>query len=199
MSTTSPISVLFGKTQRALLSIFFACPEQSFYFRQIVRMAGVGQGAVQRELRCWVEAELLTRTRKGNQVHYQANRTLPIFNELRAISVKTGGVADVLREALDPLANKIVLAFIHGSLASGRERAGSDVDLVVVGDVSFSDVVAALQEAQDRVGREVNPSVYSTEEFRKKIRSKHQFLTSATTGAKIFIIGGQHELERLGA
>lgn len=203
MSTDNPVhtvaGALFGKTQRALLAIFFVQPEQSFYLRQIVRATGVGQGAAQRELKRWVQAGLLTRTQRGNQVHYQANHASPIFPELKSLTVKTAGVADVVREALEHLAEKIMLAFIHGSLAAGTEKAGSDVDIVIVGDASFSDVVAALQGVQDRVGREINPSVYSTDEFRKKMRAGHHFLTSVVAAPKVFLVGGKHELERLGA
>ena len=100
MSTLNTDTVLFGKTQRALLALFFARPEETFYLRQIIRMAGGGQGAIQRELKRWVQAGLLIQTRQGNQVHYQANQALPIFPELKAITLKTCGVAGVLCEAL---------------------------------------------------------------------------------------------------
>ncbi len=107
MGTTSPSAVLFGRTYRALLTIFFIRPERTFYLRQIIRIAGVGQGAVQCELGRWEKAGLLLRTQQCNQVHYQANQILPIFSELRAIMVKTSGVADVLREALVRLSENI--------------------------------------------------------------------------------------------
>lgn len=199
MSTLNSATVLFGKTQRALLAIFFGRPDESFYLRQIVRMAGGGQGAIQRELKRWVEAGLLTQIRKGNQLHYQANRAMPIFPELKALALKTCGVAVPLREALAGLANQIILAFVHGSMASGTEKAGSDVDVIVVGDVSFSDVVEALQSAQQRIGREINPSVYPVDEFKKKLRDGQHFINTVLAGPKIFLIGDEHELGRLGA
>jgi uncharacterized protein len=199
MSTLNLATVLFGKTQRALLAIFFARPDESFYLRQIIRMAGGGQGAIQRELKRWVEAGLLTKTRKGNQLHYQANKAMPTIPELKALTLKTCGVAGLLRESLADLANQIVLAFVHGSMASGTENANSDVDLIVVGGVSFSDVVEALQGAQQRIGREINPSVYSVGEFRKKRSDGHHFLNTVLAGAKIFLIGDEDELGRLGA
>src|SRR5437879_6326313 len=93
-------AALFTKTQRALLALFFVRPEQSFYLRQIVRTAGIGVGAAQRELARWVQAGLLVRTRRGNQVHFHANASSPVFKELSALAVKTAGMADVLREAL---------------------------------------------------------------------------------------------------
>ena len=192
-------TALFGKTQRALLALFFTQPEQSFYLRQIVRMARIGQGATQRELARWVEAGLLVRTRRGNQVNYQANPASPVFAELKALTVKTVGVADVLQEALNKLAGRITAAFVHGSLAQGTEKADSDVDVVVVGEVTFREIIDALHETHKKINREVNPTVYSETEFRKKLRARHHFLTTVMTAPKLFLIGGEHELKRLGA
>jgi predicted nucleotidyltransferase len=164
-----------------------------------VRIAGIGQGAAQRELTRWVEAGLLLKTQRGNQVHYQANHRSPIFPELKTLTLKTAGVADVLREALAGLSRQITVAFVHGSLAQGTEKTDSDVDVVVVGGVTFTDVVTALHGAQDRIGREVNPTVYSKQEFQKKVRAGHHFLTTVLNAPKMFLIGGEHELKRLGA
>jgi len=124
---------------------------------------------------------------------------MPIFPDLKALTLKTCGVAAPLREALADLANQIVLAFVHGSIASGTEKADSDADLIVVGDVSFSDVVEALQSAQQRIGREINPAVYPADEFKKKLRDGQHFLTTVLAGAKVFLIGDEDELGRLGA
>ncbi len=203
MSTVSPVhtigTALFGKTQRALLRLFFVRPEQSLYLRQIVRTAAIGQGAAQRELARWVEAGLLVRTRRGNQVYYRANAASPVFAELKGLAVKTAGMADVLREALAGLTERIKVAFVHGSLARGAEKAGSDVDVVVVGAVTFSEIAAALRSAQEQLGREVNPTVYTVREFRKKLAAGHHFLTATVSAPKLFLIGGERELGQLGA
>lgn len=191
-------TALFGKAQRALLALFFMRPEQSFYLRQIARMTGIGQGAAQRELARWVEAGLLLRTRRGNQVHYQVNTAAPVFHELKALTVKTAGVTDVLRDSLAGLGNRIEVAYIHGSFARGEEKTDSDVDVMVVGDVPFGEVVAALHGAHDRIGRELNPTVFPPQEFRRKLRGGHHFLTAVTTAPKLFLIGGERELKRLG-
>jgi predicted nucleotidyltransferase len=190
---------LFGKAQRALLTIFFIRPEQSFYLRQIVRLAGIGHGAAQRELARWVAAGLLLRTRRGNQVYYQANRASPVFDELKSLTVKTAGVADILREALAGLGERIAVSFVHGSIAQGTETSESDVDVLVIGTATFGDVAAALQSAQHALGREVNPTVYTAAEFRKKLRAGHPFLRSVTMRPKLFVVGDEHEIERLGA
>lgn len=191
-------TALFGKTQRAMLALFFMRPGETFYLRQIVRMARIGQGAAQRELGHWVEAGLLTRTRRGNQVCYQANSASPVFAELKALTVKTLGVADVVRESLAGLAERIRVAFVHGSMAQGTEKPASDVDVVVVGAVTFSEVVASLHGAHAQIGREVNPTVYTEREFREKLRDRHHFLTAVITAPKLFLIGSERELKRLG-
>jgi len=188
---------LFGKTQRALLALFFTRPDEAFYLRQIVRTAGIGLGTVQRELARWVAAGLLVRTQRGNQVYYQANAESPVFEELKSLAVKTAGVADVLRKALAALAERIAVAFVYGSLAKGTAKVGSDVDVLVIGDADFGEVVSALQSAQNTLGREVNPSVYSEEDFRAKCQAKQHFVTSVLNAPKVFLVGGEHELERL--
>ncbi|MGC8908844.1 MAG: winged helix-turn-helix domain-containing protein, partial [Desulfomonilaceae bacterium] len=139
---------LFGKVRASLLALFFCHSDQSFYFREIDRTLGVGRGAIQRELQNLVDAGLVARWRRGNQVFYRANRDAPLFQDIRSIMVKTAGVADALRRALKPLAPLIHAAFIYGSFARGAENAASDVDVLVVGDVAFAQVVDALADAQ---------------------------------------------------
>jgi predicted nucleotidyltransferase len=198
-SLSSLSAALFGKTRRALLALFYGHPERSFYLREIARAVGAGQGAVQRELAQLTAAGLLVRLRRGNQVFYHANPQTPIFSELKSLIVKTAGVADVLREALAELADDISVAFVHGSTARGQANASSDVDLVIVGDLDFGDVVTALRPAQDRLQREVNPTVYTPAEFRKKLRTGHHFLTAILRAQRIFLVGGERELAGLGA
>jgi predicted nucleotidyltransferase len=135
----------------------------------------------------------------GHQVQFQANAACPVYEELRRILKKTVGVADVLREALAPVAAKVAAAFVYGSVASGEERAGSDLDLMLVGDARFADVVEALAPAQALLRREVNPNLYSALEFRKKLAAGEPFLRRVISGKKIFIIGGEDELGELGA
>ena len=191
-------AALFSRGRRELLALLFTHPERTFYLRQIVRVLGTGQGTVQRELSRLSAAAVITRTRVGSQVHYQANRQSPVFTELKSLMVKTAGLAEVLRDSLAVIAEQIDVAFIFGSFARAEGRANSDVDVMVVGRVSFGDVVTALQSAQKTIGREVNPAVFSAEEYRTKTRSKDRFLGSVLSSAKIFLIGGEDELKRLG-
>ena len=192
-------SALFGKTRQAVLALLFGHDKESFYLRQLVRAVSLGQGAVQRELAHLTAAGLLTRTRRGNQVYYQANRNAPIFPELKSLLVKTAGAADVLRATLAPHADRVQVALLYGSVAHGTDRVESDIDLLVVGKVSFGEVAEAVSTAQEKLQREVNPSVYSPEEFRKKLLEGHHFVRRVFQGPKIFLIGGERELKRLGA
>jgi len=192
-------AALFGRTRRAVLAHFFLHPGQACYLRQLVRTLGLGQGAVQRELAALVEAGLLLRTLDGNQVHYRANTAAPVFPEIKSLMAKTSGIADVLRDALASFAGAIRVAFIHGSFARGTERTDSDMDVIVIGAVSFREVAVALHHAQDAIGREVNPVVYPEREFRAKVKARHHFLTSVLAAPRVFLMGDEHELERLGA
>jgi predicted nucleotidyltransferase len=198
-STRDPSTILFGRTRRRVLAWLFGHPQERFYLRQIVRQSGAAHGAVQRELQMLVEAGILRRTVEGRHVYFQANRESPIFAELKALLLKTAGLVDVIREALAPIADRVHAAFVFGSAARGELRSNSDVDVLVVGDVSFPAVADALAGAQTRLGRDVNPTVYPPAEFRKKIRARHHFLTTVLQEPRLFALGGPDELARLGA
>lgn len=188
---------LFGETRRAVLAILYGRPDQSFYLRQIIRMIGAGQGAVQRELELLTRAGIIMRSRVGNQVFFKANPRCPIFNELRGIIIKTSGLADVLRSSLDPIASNIRFAFVYGSFAEGSDTAASDIDVMVIGSVTFGEVVQALRSAQETLGREINPTVYPVSEFVMKVSKSNNFLNRVLSGEKIFLIGEEDVLARL--
>ena len=180
-----------------MLALLYTHIDEAYHLRRLARVAGVGLCAAQREVKRLSEIGILRRTVQGRQVHYQANPSCPIFSELRSLVVKTAGVGDVLRAALAPLAGRIRLAFIYGSIARGNERRGSDVDLFVVGEVTFAEVVSAIDAAQKTIGREINPSVYPTAEFRAKLAAGHHFLSTVQNAVKLFLIGDDDELAGL--
>lgn len=183
------VELLFGAYRRQILSLLLLHPEDNFYVRQIGRLSGVPAGSLHRELKLLSEAGLLVRTQAGNQVRYQANRDCPIYEELAGIFRKTAGLADVLREALEPLVHKIELAFIFGSVAGGKERPGSDVDVMVIGSASFEFVVEALTRTQGQLRRDVNPVVMTRAKFKAKHRDEDRFVTRIAREPKIFLIG----------
>lgn len=191
--------ILFGKTRQAVLSLLYGHADESFYLRQILRVAGGGMGAVQRQVNALVDAGIILRIKKGKQIYYQANSRSPVFNELKSIIMKTAGIGDILKTALAPLAQQIQFAFIYGSIAHGTEKEGSDVDVLVVGDVTFSDIVAVLSPMQQTLGREINPTVYPPDEFRTKLTRNNHFIKSVMADDKIYLIGDDDELKRLAA
>lgn len=201
MSTNPEISLLgttlFGKTRRAVLALLYGHPDESFYLRQIARTTGAGMGALQRELNQLAAAGIIRRSEIGAQAFFKANADCPVFHELRNLIIKTFGVADVLRTALSPLADKIQTAFIFGSMVSGDIKQGSDLDVMIIGKIEFAGVVAALSPAQETLAREINPSVYPPAEFRSKLAEGHHFLKTVSSAPKIFFIGNENELEEL--
>jgi predicted nucleotidyltransferase len=188
---------LFGKTRRAVLSLLYGHPDESFYLRQLARLAGVGMGSIQRELRQLAEAGIIRRFHIGRQVFFQSNPDCPVYSELKSLVVKTIGAGDVIRGALLPLAGKIRLAFIFGSMARGRGRRDSDIDVMIVGQVDFAQVVEALSPAQDTLAREINPTVYPQAEFIAKAKKGNHFLMSVLDSEKFFLIGDSNELTKL--
>jgi len=192
MSTTRPSSalgrLLFGQTRLAILALLLIDPSRRLYLRQIVRLSGAGQGAVQRELALLVGAGILSKSREANLAYFQANRTAPIFNELRELILKTAGIPELIRSALMPLAQSIDRAFLYGSVARGEERADSDVDLMVVGDVAFLDVVAAVSPLHETLGREINPTVFTPAEYAQRLEAGDPFLYQLEKEQRIDLI-----------
>ncbi|HZM34487.1 MAG TPA: nucleotidyltransferase domain-containing protein [Burkholderiales bacterium] len=187
-----PASVLFGRSMRAVLGALFGHPERAFYLREIARIARTSPSSLQRELAALAAAGLIVREEKGRQVYFRANAASPLFEELRGIVVKTFGVADVLRRALAPIAPRVRAAFIYGSIARGEARPESDVDVMLIGEVDFADVVEQLQPAEAVLGRAVNPTVYPPVEFSGK--AADAFLAGVLREPKIFLIGEEREL-----
>jgi uncharacterized protein len=188
---------LFGKTRRAVLSLLYSHVDEAFYLRQIVRVAGVGLGAVQRELKLLSDAGIIQRIVRGRQVYYQANPQCPVFGELKALVIKTVGIAAIVQAALAPLADRIRIAGIYGSIARSEEHRGSDVDLLVVGKVTFAEIVSVLDQAQKTINREINPTVYPVDEFQSKLSAGHHFLSTIVEKPMFFLFGDKRELARL--
>jgi len=192
------LNVLLGSRLRAkLLGWLLTHPDERYFVRQLTTLIHEDSTNLSRELARLGKMGIVTSTAEGRQKYYQANAGCPVFADLRSLVIKTTGVADVLRAALKPLGNRIVLAFIFGSFARGGQGRGSDVDLMVVGDAEFGEVVSALSQAQATLAREINPTVYGADEFRAKLKADHHFLKTVMGEKKVFLIGDDHELARL--
>ncbi|MDN3638786.1 nucleotidyltransferase domain-containing protein [Simiduia curdlanivorans] len=182
-------SALFTKAQQKVLALLFGQPEKSFYLNEVIRLADMGKGVINRELTKLVAAGLLVVTKQGNQNHYQANKAAPIFNELVAIVQKTLGARSVLQQALSPILPRLEQAFIYGSVAKGEDHAGSDIDVMLVGeDLSYSDIMALLDPAESQLQRTVNPTIYSPQEFEQRLQEGQNFLTKVTAQTTINLL-----------
>ena len=191
MKTKAALSDLLFPNQyrRKVLGLLLMRPEQQIHLRELARVIGAAPGTLKKELDALCGVGLLRAERVGNQVRFCANTAHPVFPELQALIRKTIGLADALRLSLAPLAGRIDAAFIFGSMASGTESAGSDIDLMVVGDAGFAEIVDATYAAQATLGREINPKVMSASEWLAKKAERNAFLQDVLNKPRIMLIG----------
>jgi predicted nucleotidyltransferase len=181
---------LFTGTQRRVLGLLFGQPGRSFYANELIGLAGIGSGAVQRELARLTAAGLITVRAVGVQRFYQANPDSPLFTELCGVIQKTVGLADPLRAALMKLRSQIDGAFVFGSVAKGEDSASSDIDVMLISDtLQYADVFAELESAGEVLGRAVNPTILSRKELAKRVKNDSAFVTRVLSQPKIWLIG----------
>jgi predicted nucleotidyltransferase len=189
-------NALFSNVQQRVLALIFGNPEQSFYTSEIVRRVHSGTGAVERELARLEQSGLASVQRVGNQKHYRANRESPIFDELRGIVLKTVGLAEPLRQSLAKYADNICAAFVYGSVAKGADTARSDIDLMVIGnDLTYSDLYAGLQKAENVLQRTVNPTFLSFDDWQRKLVTKDSVIAKIDAQPKLFVVGSANDLK----
>jgi len=193
----SAIDALIPGSRQAVLGLLYGHPTDRFYLRELVRLTGLGPGQVQREVERLERGGIIVRLEEGRHVYFQADPTCPVYAELRSLIAKTVGAIAQLKTALDPLAERIGVAFIFGSVARGEEGRASDLDCLVVGDVSFAEVVDAIREPEKELRCEINPVVYSREELRARHVDGNHFVEAVLSGPKTFLIGGADELGEL--
>lgn len=181
---------LFTRTQQRVLGVLFGQPGRSFYASELIRDAGTGSGAAQRELARLEASGLIVARRIGNQKHYEANPASPLYRDLRNIVLKTVGLVEPLREALKPIESEIRAAFVYGSVAKGSDKATSDIDLMVVSEtLTYGEVFGALDTVSRALGRTINPTVYSGAEFSKRTKEDNAFVNRVLEGPKVWVIG----------
>lgn len=182
-------AALFTTTQQRLLALLYGEPARSFYFKELLRKTGLGVATVKRELDRMVETGLLTRMVIGNQHHYQANPACPIYAELIGIVRKTLGIPQAIHEVLQPLADRIAQAFIFGSFAAGTDQPGSDIDLLVVGDLALAELARVLYPLQEALAREINPKLYRPAEWERMVADEDAFARELLCKPRIALIG----------
>jgi predicted nucleotidyltransferase len=183
--------VLFSKVRQRVLGILFGNPGKTFYATEIIALAGSGHGAVQRELAKLERAGIVIAHKVGRQIHYRINTAPPVIKTLRALVLQTSGLADVLTAVLAPVADRIDAAFVYGSVAKRSDTVTSDVDLMIVSDsLAYADIFALLEKASQRLGRRVNPTIYSHSELAKRVKQRKSFTKRVLSQPKIWLIGG---------
>lgn len=181
---------LLSPVQRRLLGLVYGQPERRFQGAELIRLAESGTGATHRQLQQMTSSGLFTVTPVGNQKYYQANRASPIFGELHSIVLKTIGLAQPLRDALSPAADRVKAAFVYGSIAAGTQRAESDIDLMVISDsLDYASVFELLQPVEQLLARKINPTVMRPDDWERKRDMSDSFASRVATGPKIWVIG----------
>lgn len=195
LSVGGMADALFTPVQQRVLAFLFGQPDRRFQSAELIRLVNGGVGAVHRQLARLETSGLIEVTRAGSQKHYQARRESPVFAELRGLIAKTVGVVEPLRDALAGKANAIRAAFVFGSVAHGSDHAGSDIDLLVLSDgLRYPDLFEAVQQAETRLGRPVNPTILSVADWRAKSAEHDSFAGRIAAQPKLFVIGSDDDL-----
>lgn len=197
MRKKRPIDALFPKTRREILSATFGQPERWWYLSELAEHLNTTPSSLQRELKCLISSGVLRQRRDGKRSYFQAEKELPIFDELRRIFTKTLGVADALKNALAKFGDRIRCAFIFGSVARNEEHALSDVDVMVIGSVGLSDLSSPLRALEKRFKREFNVRCYAPEELRKRVRGRNHFVLSVLEKEKLFLWEDEEKLKSI--
>ena len=191
---TSIADALFTTTQQRVLALLFGQPARSYFATELIELTGSGSGAVQRELKRLTSSGLVDVTLIGRQKHYQANRESPVFEELRGLVVKTIAVAQPLRQALEPLADRVSLALVFGSAAQGRDTAASDIDLLLVSDqLTLEEVYSVLIPVESQLSRSIHLTLYTSKEYADRRTAGGGFLANVLGGDRLVLIGGTDE------
>ena len=192
----SAIKLIKSKTKSSILEIFFNNIEKECYVRQLEKLTGYSAANIHREI-IKLESDGLLKSRHIGKIKlYQLNKEYPLYDEIRNIITKTIGIEGSLKKLIGHLEN-IDFAFIYGSFAEARERALSDVDIIVIGDIKPRGIKSLLYEYQAKIGREINSIVYTKSEFLNKLKEKNHFVSSIVSKKKIFIKGDKNEFGRL--
>ena len=187
--------ILSSKTRAEIFRLLFGLKEAPLHLRELQRLSHLAVGTIQQELEKLIRLALLIRRKDGNRVYFEPNREHPVYGEIRRMVLKTSGLADLLKQALE--GSDIRCAFIFGSVARGTEDAESDIDLMVIGEIGLRRLVSLLSGVSERLGRPINPHVLTVSEFSERCKKKEHFVKKILEDSKIFLIGTEHELETM--
>jgi DNA-binding transcriptional ArsR family regulator len=193
----SIMDAIISKTKQKILSATLLKPDKWWYLSDLAKNLKTSPSSFQRDLLKLTDADVLEKRQEGNRTYYRANTDCPIFSELQSILIKTVGIRDQLASALQPLLQQIHTVFIYGSIARKEEMSTSDVDIMIIGKIKLTDVVLKLKQVEKIIDREVNPTVYQINEFKKGLIDKSNFLMEVMEGEKVFIIGNENKLAEI--
>ena len=188
--------ILSSKIRSEIFRMLFGVNDEALHMREIERRSGLSIGTIQQETKKLLHLNLILKRKDGNRIYYRANKEHPLYAEIRGLVLKTVGLADFFRNALKVNPN-IQFAFVFGSLARNEENDKSDVDLMIIGEITMRQLTALLSGVSDHIGREINPHILTVREFLKRKSAKDHFLTQVLESPKIFIIGKANELTEL--
>jgi predicted nucleotidyltransferase len=197
MRKNATLEALFPKTRQGVLAATLTQPEKWWFLSELAEFLGTTPSSLQRELSALVDAGILEQRREGTRVYLRAQKRSPIYRELRGIVEKTAGIIPIVQTILAPFGGKILCAFVYGSVARAEEHATSDIDLMVIGQVGLSELTPALRKAERALGRDLNATTYSVDEFRGKVEKNDHFLTAVLKRAKQFVKGTERELDAI--
>jgi len=189
--------ILSSKVRAEIFRLLFGVHAAELHMRELEREAGCTIGPVQSELRKLLGLQLVVSRRSGNRLYYRANRNHPLYPEIRSLVLKSSGLCDYLAECLNPR-DDIAVAFVFGSVAVGNEGAASDIDLMVIGDIGLRALAGLLADFRSSIGRELNPHVFSREEFMVRRRDREHFISSVLASPRLFVKGTEHDLTEMG-
>ncbi len=191
------MDAITSKTKQNILSSTLLKPDKWWYLSDLAKNLKTSPSSLQRDLLKLANADVLEKRQEGNRTYYRANTNCPIFNELQGILIKTVGIRDKLASALQPLLQEIHTAFIYGSIARKEEMSTSDVDILIIGKIKLVDVIMKIKPEEKIIDREINPTVYQINDFKKGLIDKSNFLTEVIEGEKVFIIGNENKLAEI--
>src|SRR5216117_650 len=192
----SLVELLSSRVKAEIFRLLFATEGRELHVREIGRQAALNDATVRQELKRLTRIGVVRARKDGNRLYYGANNEHPLYPDIHNLVLKTSGLVDALRTAL--VSRGIVVAFVFGSLANGTEKARSDVDLMVIGNVSLRQLGRLLSGVATRLGREINPHVMTTEEVARRRKIRDHFLTSVLNAPRLFVIGNEDELDSMG-
>lgn len=190
---------LFSSTARIeVLKLFLLNPGDMFYQRGIAAQTHLPIRAIQRELARLLKIGLLEKSVSGNRVYYRVNKNCPIYPDLKSIILKSVGIAAFLKQHLrSNMPDNIRIVFIYGSYAKNTENINSDIDLMIIGNLSGRNASSILAPAKTELKREINFTVYSEQEFKSKVIRKDHFISTLMKEPKIYLIGNNDDLKRI--